>query len=181
MLRTAWLVAQLHIDLYRTSAPPIADRARRTGASDLWCIWWAVVPNCPLSPKEIADDRYGEYLNNGKAYAAGTPAGTEGRSSHPRGSDAVADCRRDHLRTSEGSAHPRHATLVTVQWWHRVGEEVAVTEEHQPKTNAEAQPHTGRPQHDKGLLNTSGWWLLLWVLVVILALWLAEQVGFFGA
>jgi len=106
MLRTAWLVAQLHIDLYRTSAPPIADRARRTGASDLWCIWWAVVPNCPLSPEEIADDRYGEYLNNGKAYAAGTPAGTEGRSSHPRGSDAVADCRRDHLRTSEGSAHP---------------------------------------------------------------------------
>ena len=75
MLRTAWLVAQLHIDLYRTSAPPIADRARRTGASDLWCIWWAVVPNCPLSPKEIADDRYGEYLNNGKAYAAGRRPG----------------------------------------------------------------------------------------------------------
>ena len=75
----------------------------------------------------------------------------------------------------------RHATLVTVQWWHRVGEEVAVTEEHQPKTNAEAQPPTGGPQHDKGLLNTSGWWLLLWVLVVIVVLWLAEQVGFFGA
>jgi len=30
------------------------------------------------------------------------------------------------------------------------------------------------------LLNTSGWWLLLWLSLVIAALWLAEQVGVKG-
>ncbi len=51
--------------------------------------------------------------------------------------------------------------------------------EQRPPPNG-ADPHPGRPPHDKGLLNTSGWWLLLWLFLVIVALWVAEQVGVFG-
>ncbi len=51
--------------------------------------------------------------------------------------------------------------------------------ERRPPPNG-ADPHPGRPPHDKGLLNTSGWWLLPWLFLVIVALWLAEQVGVFG-
>jgi len=52
--------------------------------------------------------------------------------------------------------------------------------EQRPPLNGE-DPHPGRPRHDKGLLNTSGWWLLRWLSLVTAALWLAERVGVFGA
>ncbi len=52
--------------------------------------------------------------------------------------------------------------------------------EQRPPPNGE-DSHPGRPRHDKGLLNTSGWWLLRWLSLVIAALWLAERVGVFGA
>ncbi len=35
------------------------------------------------------------------------------------------------------------------------------------------------PRLDKGLLDMSGRWLLLWLLAVIAGLWLLEQVGAF--
>jgi hypothetical protein len=57
-----------------------------------------------------------------------------------------------------------------------------VPAEHRPTPTPDGEdPHPGGLPHDKGLLNTSGWWLLLWLLVVIVGLWLAEQVGVFGA
>jgi len=52
--------------------------------------------------------------------------------------------------------------------------------EQRPPLNGE-DSHPGRPRHDKGLLNTSGGWLLRWLSLVIAALWLAERVGVFGA
>ena len=45
-----------------------------------------------------------------------------------------------------------------------------------------ADPTGERPQLDKrGLLNVSVWWLLLWIVLAIAALVLAEQLGIFGA
>lgn len=42
------------------------------------------------------------------------------------------------------------------------------------------QRDRGEPRLDRGMLNVSGWWLLLWLVVAIAALWLLEQVGAFA-
>jgi len=59
-----------------------------------------------------------------------------------------------------------------------------VTAEQRPDTGEDAdhgaESDAQRPRLDKGLLDVSIWWVLLWLLVAVAVLWLTEYLGIFG-
>jgi hypothetical protein len=59
-----------------------------------------------------------------------------------------------------------------------------VTAEQRPDTGEDAddgaESDAQRPRLDKGLLEVSIWWVLLWLLVAVAVLWLTEYLGIFG-
>ena len=48
------------------------------------------------------------------------------------------------------------------------------------RTTNPTDPAPERPRPERGLTTVSGWWLLLWIIVAIAALWLLEQLDVFG-